>query len=216
MKKIAVVLSGCGVFDGSEIHEATLTLLALSHNELEYQCFAPDKDQYQVINHLTREICKEKRNILVESARIARGNIKPLTELCAKDFSAVIFPGGHGATKNLSSFGYEAENYTVDSEVTRVINEFHNEGKPIAALCIAPVLIAKVLGGKITIGNDISTVNKLKLTEAKHVNKDYNEVAIDDKNLIVTNPCYMLADSIYKVYIGVDAAIQTMMGLIKK
>jgi enhancing lycopene biosynthesis protein 2 len=216
MKKIAVVLSGCGVFDGSEIHEATLTLLALSKNELEYQCFAPDKDQYHVINHLTKEVCEEKRNVLVESARIARGNIKPISELHANDFSGVIFPGGHGAAKNLSSFGYEGEDYEVDDEVARVIIDFHESHKPIAALCIAPVLVAKVLGGNLTIGNDKSTADKLTKVGAKHINKEYHEVAIDEKNLIITNPCYMLADNIYKVYVGVQATVEAMMGLIKK
>ncbi|MDD3741677.1 MAG: isoprenoid biosynthesis glyoxalase ElbB [Bacteroidales bacterium] len=216
MKKIAVVLSGCGVFDGSEIHEATLTLLALSKNELEYECFAPDKEQYHVINHLTNEVSKEKRNILVESARIARGKIKPLSELHASDYNGVIFPGGHGAAKNLSSFGYATDNYEVDNEVARVIIEFHESRKPIAALCIAPVLIAKVLGGKLTIGNDKSTADKLTKLGANHIDKDYNEVAIDEKNLIITNPCYMLADNIYKVYTGVQVTVEAMMGLIKK
>jgi len=215
MKKIAVVLSGCGVFDGSEIHEATLTLLALSQNELEYQCFAPDKDQYHVINHLTKEISNEKRNVLVESARIARGNIQALTELYAKDYAGVVFPGGHGAAKNLSSFGYQSDDYYVDEDVVRVIKEFHESRKPIAALCIAPVLLAKVLGGQITIGKDVSTAKKVTQAGAKHIEKEYHEVAVDELNRIITNPCYMLADSIYKVYVGVDAAIQTMMGLMR-
>lgn len=216
MKKIAIVLSGCGVFDGSEIHEATLCLLALSKNEIDYECFAPDKDQFQVINHLTGEAVKEQRNILVESARIARGKIKPITELSSANFDGVIFPGGHGAAKNLSSYGYEGEEYSVDKDVERVIIDFHKAKKPIGALCIAPVLVAKVLGGKITIGNDKATAEILTKSGAEHIKTEYNEVAIDEKNLIVTTPCYMLADNIYEVYQGVEAAVDAILGLINK
>ncbi len=216
MKKIAVILSGCGVFDGSEIHEATLSLYALSKNEVLYECFAPDKDQYHVINHYTGEITSEKRNVLVESARIARGKIKPLTELNVNEFDGLLIPGGQGAAKNLSSFGYKGENYSVDETLSRIIKEFHAAKKPIAALCIAPVIIAKVIGGKITIGKDRKTAEILEKQGAKHVNKDYNEVAVDEENLIVTNPCYMLADSIYKVGVGAEAAVEAMLGLIKK
>lgn len=215
MKKIAVILSGCGVYDGSEIHEATLTLLALSKNETEYMCFAPDKQQFHVINHFTGEISNEKRNVLVESARIARGKIKPLSELKASDFDGIILPGGFGAAKNLSTYAIECENYSVDSEVERVIKEFHSSHKPIAALCIAPVIIAKVLGGKITIGNDAETAAILNKAGAQHINKEYHEVAVDEKNLLVTNPCYMLADSIYKVYQGAEAAVEALLGLIR-
>ncbi len=216
MKKVAVILSGCGVYDGSEIHEATLTLWALSKNEVEYQCFAPDKEQYHVINHLTGEVTEEKRNVLVESARISRGNIKALTELKAEDYSGVIFPGGFGAAKNLSSYAINAETYTVDEDVARIVKEFHFSKKPIAALCIAPVILAKVIGGTLTIGNDKEAAEVLNKTGAKHVNKDYNEVAIDEKNLIVTNPCYMIADSIYKVSQGAEAAVEALLGLMKK
>jgi enhancing lycopene biosynthesis protein 2 len=215
MKKIAVILSGCGVYDGSEIHEATLTLLALSKNEVDYMCFAPDKQQFHVINHVTGEISNENRNVLVESARIARGKIKPLSELNAKDYDGIILPGGFGAAKNLSTYAIEGENYSVDTDVERVIKEFHSSRKPIAALCIAPVILAKVLGGKITIGNDVGTAAIVNKAGAQHVNKEYHEVAIDEKNLLVTNPCYMLADSIYKVYQGAEAAVEALLGLIR-
>lgn len=215
MKKIAVILSGCGVYDGSEIHEATLTLLALSKNEADYMCFAPDKQQFHVINHVTGEIASETRNILVESARIARGKIKPLSELKANDFDGIILPGGFGAAKNLSTYAIEGENYSVDVDVERVIKEFHSLHKPIAALCIAPVIIAKVLGGKITVGNDADTAAIVSKAGAQHVNKEYHEVAIDEKNLLVTNPCYMLADNIYKVYQGAEAAVEALLGLIR-
>lgn len=215
MKKIAVILSGSGRFDGSEIHEATLTLLALSKNQVNYICFAPNKAQYHVINHLTGEVSNETRNVLVESARIARGNIKDIKELKAKDFDALILPGGFGAAKNLSSFAYEGENYTVDTEAEKVVKDFHSAKKPIAALCIAPVIISKVLGAEVTIGTDKATAKIIEHVGGKHINKDYHEVAIDTKNLIVTNPCYMLADDIYKVWLGVEACVEAMLGLIK-
>ncbi len=216
MKKVAVVLSGCGVYDGSEIHEAVLSLWALSKNEVDYQCFAPDKEHYHVINHLTKEISPEKRNILVESARIARGNIKPLTELKAEDYSGILFPGGFGAAKNLSTYAIDGENYTVDKEVERIVKEFHAAHKPITALCIAPVILAKVLGGTITIGNDNATAKVLKDVGATHIIKEYNEVEVDEINMLVTNPCYMLADSIFKVSQGVEAAVEAMIGLMNR
>ncbi len=215
MKNIAVILSGSGRFDGSEIHEATLTLLALSKNEVNYMCFAPNKNQYHVINHLTEEVSNETRNVLVESARIARGNIRDIKELNAKDFDALVLPGGFGAAKNLSSFAYEGENFRVDTDVERVVKDFHNSKKPIAALCIAPVIISKVLGAEVTIGNDKETANIIEHVGGKHIIKDYHEIAIDTKNLIVTNPCYMIADDIYKVWLGAEASIEALLGLIK-
>lgn len=215
MKKIAVILSGSGRFDGSEIHESTLTLLALSKNEVEYLCFAHNKEQYHVINHLTTEEMNDTRNVLIESARIARGNIKDLKELNAKDFDALVLPGGYGAAKNLSSFAYEGENFTVDADVEKAIKDFYNLKKPIAALCIAPVIIAKVLGAQVTIGNDKSTAQVIEHVGGKHINKDYHEVAIDTNNKIVTTPCYMIADNIYKVWIGIEEAIEALIGLTK-
>lgn len=215
MKKIAVILSGCGVKDGSEIHEATLTMLALSKNEVDYFCFAPNKEQYDVVNHYTGEVSNEKRNVLVESARIARGKIKPLSELLAADFDGVILPGGFGAAKNLSTFAYDGADFKVDLEVARVLKDFHSARKPIAALCIAPVILSKVLGGILTIGNDKATAEVINFVGGKHVNKEYHEVAIDEKNLLVTNPCYMLTDNIYKVSIGAEAAVDALLGLMK-
>ncbi|MDD4217530.1 MAG: isoprenoid biosynthesis glyoxalase ElbB [Bacteroidales bacterium] len=216
MKKIALILSGCGVYDGSEIHETTMAMLALSKNEIEYECFAPNKEQYHVINHLNGDVTDEKRNILVESARIARGEIKDTKELHVSDFSGLLLPGGFGAAKNLSDYAFKAENFTVDEEIATIIKAFHTAKKPIAALCIAPVLIAKVLGARVTIGNDTATVNVIKSVGATHVNKEYHEIAVDEKNLIVTNPCYMLATNIYQVSLGAEAAVAAMLGLIKK
>ncbi len=213
MKKIALILSGCGVYDGSEIHEATLSMLALSKNNIEYDCFAPNQEQYHVINHLTGEVTNEKRNVLVESARIARGNIKALSELNHDIYDGLVIPGGVGAAKNLSNYAINGAEYTVNDEIAKLITKFHNAKKPIVALCIAPMLIAKVLGAKITIGNDKETASIVESVGAKHINKEYNEIAIDEDNKIITNPCYMTATSIYQVSIGAEKAIEAMLDL---
>jgi enhancing lycopene biosynthesis protein 2 len=208
MKKVAVILSGSGVKDGSEIHEAVLSLWALSKNGIAYECFAPNKNQYHVINHLTGEIEDDTRNVLVEAARIARGKISALTKLNVDDFDAVLLPGGFGAAKNLSSFAYEGENYSVDKEVERVVREFHSAKKPIVALCIAPMIIAKVLGAEVTIGSDKETAKIVEHVGAKHINKKVDEAAIDKNNLVITTPCYMLTDNIYEISIGIEEAIE--------
>jgi enhancing lycopene biosynthesis protein 2 len=212
--KFAIVLSGCGVFDGSEIHEATMTMYALSKNEIEYQCFAPDINQYHVINHITGEEMPETRNILIESARLARGDIKNLNTLKAIDFDGIIFPGGSGAAENLSDFAFEGENMKVEKETERIINEFHSAKKPIGALCIAPTIIAKVLRSKVTIGNDIETANAIIKMGGSHENKEATDISVDIKNKIITNPCYMLARSLYEIGEGVEAVVETMKGLI--
>jgi enhancing lycopene biosynthesis protein 2 len=215
MKKVAIILSGCGVYDGSEIHEATLAMLALSKNEVLYECFAQDKDQFHVVNHYTGDIMAETRNVLVESARIARGKIVPLDTIKVSDFAGLLLPGGMGVSKNLSDYAINGENFSVDESVAEVIRAFHAARKPIAALCLAPVVIAKVLGARVTIGNDVVIADILRGVGASHVNKEYNEVAIDEKNRIVTNPCYMLAENIYQVNLGVEAAVAAMLGLMK-
>ena len=147
MKKIAVVLSGCGVYDGAEIHEAVLTLYAIAVNGAAYEIFAPDIDQHHVVNHLAGSEMNESRNVLVESARIARGNIKALSEFNGKDFDAIIFPGGFGAAKNLSTFAFDGSNCQVNSDVEAAIKEMISLGKPVGALCIAPVILARILFG---------------------------------------------------------------------
>ncbi|HPX05046.1 MAG TPA: isoprenoid biosynthesis glyoxalase ElbB, partial [Tenuifilaceae bacterium] len=146
-KRFAVVLSGCGVYDGAEIHEATMALYAIARNGGVYQVFAPDMEQHHVINHLTGEEMPEKRNVLVESARIARGNAKPLSELRTEEFDALIFPGGFGAAKNLSTWAFDGPLAKINPDVERVIADMHKAKKPIGALCIAPVLLAKLIKG---------------------------------------------------------------------
>ncbi|MGQ9846737.1 MAG: isoprenoid biosynthesis glyoxalase ElbB [Bacteroidales bacterium] len=210
--KFAVVLSGCGVYDGSEIHEATLTLLAISKLNGEYTIFAPDIQQLHVVNHLTGEITNEKRNVLVESARIARGKIKPLTEYKASNFDALIFPGGFGVAKNLSNYAIMNEQMTVLPEVEKAIIDTAKQNKPIGALCISPVILSKVLGNvTLTIGNDQSIAKMLENFGTKHVTTSHGEVAIDPVNKIVSTPCYMLESSIAQIYDGIENAIRAML-----
>jgi enhancing lycopene biosynthesis protein 2 len=211
MKKIAVILSGCGVFDGSEIHEATLTLLALTNNNAKYQCFAPNVNQHHVNNHLTGKTVQEERNVLVESARIARGNIKDLTQLKVIDYDAVIFPGGFGAAKNLSNYAFNGKNFEVIPEVIRVVQEFWQAKKPIGALCISPVIIAKVIhNAKVTIGNNSATINDLNSIGAIHKETTHGEIVTDTNNKIITSPCYMLDASISQVNEGVQKLVKRL------
>lgn len=213
-KKFAVVLSGCGVFDGSEIHEATLTLLAISRLGAEYDIFAPDIEQYHVVNHLTGDVMNEKRNVLVESARIARGKIQPLNNLNMSDYDALIIPGGYGAAKNLSTFAFDGDKMKVLPELEKVILDAARQGKVIGALCIAPAILAKVLGNvALTIGNDPNVAKTLESFGSKHVNTGHAEVAIDTENKIVTTPCYMLESSIAQIYDGIENAVKTMLKL---
>lgn len=203
MKKFAVVLAGCGVFDGAEIHEATLALLAIKQRDADYQCFAPDILQHHVINHITGEEMDEKRNVLIEAARIARGDIKPLSEYDPRDFDALIFPGGFGAAKNLSSVAFDGPDAKVDPDVEKAIKETHKAGKPIGALCISPTFIAKVLGDvKVTIGQDEGTIQAIEKMGGHHVKTNHGEIVVDEKNKVFTTPCYMLDANIVNIYDG--------------
>ncbi len=193
-KKFAVILSGCGVYDGAEIHEATLTLLAIKKQGFEYDIFAPDYDQEHVINHLIGKEMNEKRNILVESARIARGNIKSLDELNVDDYSAIIFPGGFGVAKNLCSFAFDGTECEVDVET-----------------CIAPVIITKILGNiEVTVGDDGETIGAIENMGGKHKLTKHGEVVVDKANKIVSTPCYMLDASIVEVAEGIENMIKAV------
>ncbi len=192
-KEIAVVLSGCGVYDGAEIHESVLTLLAIARSGANYRVFAPDADQYHVVNHITGAEMPEKRNVLVEAARIARGNISPLSKLDVQSFDALIFPGGFGVAKNLSTFATQGVGFTIDNDVKQAINKFHVSGKPIGVMCIAPVLIPKILdGAEVTVGNDTGTINVIEKMNGRHKIASQGQVVIDHRNKIISTPCYML------------------------
>lgn len=212
-KKVALILAGSGVYDGSEIHEATMAMYALAKNELEYMCFAPDIPQAHVINHLTGEEMKETRNVLIESARLARGEVKNITALKADEYDAILFPGGFGAAKNLSDFAFKGDGMTVHPEVERVIKDFHAKQKPIGALCIAPTIIAKVLGAKVTIGKDPETAQAIVNMGGIHEEKSATDISIDETNKIVTNPCYMMASSVYEIGEGAEACVEALKGM---
>jgi len=212
--KIAVILSGSGVFDGSEIHEATLSLYFIMKNNATYEIFAPDIPQHHVINHITGEEMQEGRNVLIESARIARGNIKSLVEFDAADFDGMILPGGFGAAKNLSDFAFKSSDCNVNKDVANAIRAMVEKEKPIGALCISPVIIAKVLGDvKLTIGQDESTANAIVDMGASHEKTSHGEIIVDEKYKIVTTPCYMLDANIMQIGEGADKVVKEVIRL---
>jgi enhancing lycopene biosynthesis protein 2 len=210
-KKIGVLLAGCGVMDGSEIHEATLTLFFLDRQGAESVCMAPDKDQLDVVNHITGTPTSERRNVLQEAARIARGKVLDVRRVKADDIDAVIIPGGFGAAKNLCTFAKEGPDCAVDEGVAGLLRELHRKKKPIGALCIAPALIARLFGSEfapeITIGTDSGTASALEKMGAKHKKANVDEIVVDGKNKIVTTPCYMTAQSIKEVGAGVEKLV---------
>lgn len=214
---IAVVLSGCGVFDGAEIHESTLTLLALDKQGAAYQCFAPNVDQAHVINHLNGEATEESRNVLIEAARIARGEIKDLKEFDVSDFDAIIFPGGFGAAKNLSSFAFDGAQCTVNDDVAAAVKAVHGAGKPIGALCIAPAIMARIFeGGDMTIGQDPGTAEAIEAMGANHKPATHGEVVVDNSLRLVTSPCYMLEATISQIADGTENAVRTLLDMVKQ
>lgn len=213
-KKFAVVLSGSGVFDGAEIHEATLTLYAIAKNGADYEIFAPDIPQHHVINHITGEEMDETRNVLIEAARIARGKIQPLSEFNSSDFDGLIFPGGFGAAKNLSSFAFDGPACSINDDVETAIKKMAEAKKPIGALCISPVIMAKIFDNvNLTIGQDKDTANAVETMGAIHKSTSHGEVVIDSNYNLVTTPCYMLDANIVQIGDGADAVVKTMIHL---
>lgn len=208
-KKVAVILSGCGVFDGAEIHESVFTLWAIAKSGASYTIFAPDVNQHHVINHLTGEESGETRNVLVESARIARGKIQPLSDYKAADFDALILPGGFGAAKNLSSLAFDGPDCTVNAEVEKALKATHSAQKPIGALCITPAVIAKVFGQVVvTIGQDAATAEAIEKMGGTHTKTTHGEVVIDNANKIATTPCYMLDATIDQIASGAENVVE--------
>jgi len=212
MKKFAVILAGNGVFDGAEIHEATLTLLSIMQNGGSYEIFAPDIAQHHVINHLTGKEMPEQRNVLIEAARIARGKIFPLKDFRASDFDAIIFPGGFGVAKNLCNFAFKGADCQVNAEVEKAILDMHRQKKPIGALCISPVVVSKVLGDvELTIGSDPGTITGIEKMGSKHIKTTHGEVVHDTRHHVFTTPCYMLDANILQIYDGTSNIVQAMM-----
>jgi len=212
MKKIAVVLSGCGVYDGTEIHEAVMTMYAIEKNGAVYQCFAPDIEQAHVVNHILGEVVQESRNVLVESARICRGKILPLSDFSAEDYDALVFPGGFGAAKNLSNYAFSSDDFTVIDEVANAIQEMITVQKPVGAMCIAPVLLAAVLSDAlVTVGADEGTALAIEQAGAKHIKTGKGQVTIDQKHRVYTTACYMQDKTLVEIAASTDNLIRTML-----
>jgi enhancing lycopene biosynthesis protein 2 len=212
MKKFAIILAGCGVYDGAEIHEATLTMLAIDEMGHQYDLFAPNIKQHHVVNHLTGEVMDQERNVLVESARIARGNIKSLDKLVPEYYDALVLPGGFGVAKNLSSFAFDGAGCTVNDEVSRVIKQFASARKPIGALCISPAIVAAVIdGAEVTIGSDAGTIEQVEKTGGKHTITTHGEVVYDRQHNLFSTPCYMLEASIGQIAAGAENIIRMML-----
>jgi enhancing lycopene biosynthesis protein 2 len=216
--RFAVILSGCGVYDGTEIHESVLTLLAIDRVGGVYRCYAPDRPQLHVVNHLTGAVAPdETRNVLVESARIARGAITDLAQFDPAECDALILPGGFGAAKNLCGFALDGAECAVDPATERAVRLMLAAGKPIGALCIAPALLARIVGDRaeLTIGNDSGTAAAIDKMGAHHLVAGPGEVVIDTAHKIATSPCYMLDSSIKTIAAGAEntvRALLTMMG----
>ena len=205
MKKFAVVLAGCGHKDGAEITEAVSLLLAIDQHHCEYQCFAPDRQQTEVVDHLTgKQVAGEKRNIMTEAARIARGNILPLDQFKAEDYDALFFPGGFGAAKNLCDYAFKGADMMVQPDVTRAILEMHEAKKPIGAMCIAPVMLARLIPGVcVTLGAEGSPVaDQVRGWGAEHVQTENGDVCADNEDLVFTTPAFMLDASLKDIYDG--------------
>jgi len=217
MKKIGVVLSGCGVRDGSEIHEAVFALLAIDQAGCEAVCMAPDAD-FAVTDHLTMQEAGERRNILVESARIARGNIRDIKDVRAADLDAVVFPGGFGAAKNLCDFAVKGAAASVNPETLRLLKEMVTAKKPIGVICIAPAMLAAALGKElaptVTIGNDAGTAAEIEKTGAIHQECPVTGFVVDKKNKIVSTPAYMLATRISEAQAGIEKCVKEVIKLI--
>jgi len=217
MKKVAVVLAGCGVYDGAEINEAVLTLLCLEQQGASYRCFAPDVEQMHVINHLTGEpVAGESRNVLVEAARIARGNISDLAEANVAEFDALLVPGGFGAAKNLSNFAVAGAEMEVQPDFLALARGFHAAGKPIGLICIAPVMAAAICGEgtRCTIGNDADTAAAINAMGGEHLECPVSEARVDAERKMVTTPAYMLAGSVSEAYSGIGECVKEVLALV--
>ena len=214
-KNIAVVLSGCGVYDGTEIHESVITLLRLSQRGAHVQCFAPNIAQLHVINHLTGEEMPESRNVLVESARIARGEIKDIREAKVDDFDALIVPGGFGAAKNLSSFATEGAACSVQPDVLALAEAFAEAGKPIGLMCISPAIAAKIYGPGVicTIGKDADTAAAVEKMGATHQECEVSDIVEDKARKLVSTPAYMLAQTISEAASGINKMVDRVLEL---
>lgn len=214
--RVGVCLSGCGFQDGAEVHESVLTLLAIERGGAEAVCFAPDREQAKVVNHLTGEEVDETRNVLVESARIARGAIRDVAEAEADQLDALILPGGFGAALNLSTFATDGPDAEIDPGVAALVQAMYAQKKPIGAICIAPGLIAKALGAHaptLTIGNDAGTAQAIEACGAKHQACPVEDFVVDAEHRIVSTPAYMLGPGIKDVAAGIERCVAEVLRL---
>jgi enhancing lycopene biosynthesis protein 2 len=220
MVKVGVVLSGCGFLDGAEIHESVLTLLALDKAGAQSVCLAPDVPQAGVVNHRTHKPstadANGARNVLEESARIARGKIQDVAKVKASDLDALVLPGGFGAAKNLSTFATAGAGARIEPGVAKLVREMHRAKKPIGAWCIAPAVIAAALQDekvhpRLTIGSDESTAKALEAMGAKHIVCPVDECRVDEEQRIVTTPAYMYDAKISEVAAGIDKAVAALL-----
>ncbi|MBI2519396.1 MAG: isoprenoid biosynthesis glyoxalase ElbB [Bdellovibrio sp.] len=211
MKKVGVILAGCGNRDGAEIREAVFALLAIDKLEAEAIIMAPNINQHHVVSHFSGNELRETRNILEESARIARGNIQDIAKVRAETLDALIIPGGYGVAKNLCKFAFDGSKATVLPEVRALVTKIHELKKPIGAICIAPALMALLFGNehlKVTIGNDKETAQEIEKTGAKHVNCDVDQICADQSAKIVTTPAYMYGDAkLHEIYSGIEKCV---------
>ncbi|KFX71164.1 isoprenoid biosynthesis protein [Pseudomonas taeanensis MS-3] len=214
-KKVAVILSGCGVYDGSEIHESVITLLRLDQRGAKVQCFAPNVTQLHVVDHYSGDEMDETRNVLVESARIARGKIKDVRELHVGDFDALIMPGGFGVAKNLSDFALSGANCTIQPDVLNAAQAFVKADKPVGLMCISPVLAAQIFGKGVvcTIGNDHETAAALTQMGAVHNECEVEDIVEDASHKLISTPAYMLAQSISEAASGINKLVDRVLEL---
>lgn len=213
MKKFAVILAGCGRKDGTEINEAITLLLSIEQHHCEYQCFAPNRIQTEVIDHTTnKKVCNAKRNIMTEAARISRGDIKPIEDFKADDYDALLFSGGYGVAKNLCDYAYKGADMEVQPDVARAILEMHAAKKPIGGMCIAPVMFAKLIPDVcVTLGNDgTEDANNIFKMGAEHVQTEAGDVLADNAELVFTTPAYMLESSLKDIYDGAYNLVETI------
>ncbi len=211
---VLVVLSGCGVFDGAEIHESVITLLSLSRCNATWTIAAPDKDQVHVIDHHVGQTTDEVRNVRTEAARIARGPVLSLGEVDCNDYDAVFMPGGFGAAKNLNTFAFDGADCSIDPDVERVLKGFHAAGKPIGAVCISPTVVARALGtGTMTIGSDPGTAQAIEAMGASHRDCAVNDIVVDEENKLVTAPAYMCDAPLKDIADGIERAVRKVVEL---
>ncbi|MBU3068760.1 isoprenoid biosynthesis glyoxalase ElbB [Aestuariicella sp. G3-2] len=215
-KRIAVILAGNGVYDGSEIYESVITLLSLDQADAQVQCFAPDIPQMHVVNHLTGEVAEgETRQVLVEAARLARGEIKEIKEANADDFDALIMPGGFGVAKNLSDFAVKGAEMSVEPSVLSLVQNFKAAGKPVGLICIAPTLATAIFGEgvKCTIGQDPDTAAAIETMGGQHVASEVDEIVVDEANKLVTTSAYMMAGRIREAASGITKLVDKVLAM---